>query len=345
MTTPTMQALVIEGVDRCALRDVPRRAPGPGEVLVAVREVGLCGSDLNTFRGTNPLVTLPRVPGHEISGTIAALGAGAPAHLALGGQVVVMPYTQCGVCSSCRKGRTNACRSNRTLGVQQEGGLSEGVIVAADKVIPNATLSLRRLALAEPLAVGFHAVARGQVRRGDRVVVLGCGIIGMGAVLGAVAAGAEVIGVDISASKESTVRRLGAAHFLNPNDGSVDEAVNRLTGGDGADVVIEAVGMPETFAQAVDLACYGGSVVYVGYSKKPVTYQTQYFNLKELDIRGSRNATAADFEASIRCLETLGDAADLLISKVFPFADAAQALPYWQDVRSEVFKILVERDA
>lgn len=341
--TTTMQALVIEGVEQCVLREVARREPGPGEVRVAVSHVGLCGSDLSTFRGMNPLVTLPRVPGHEISGTLAALGPDAPDHLQVGQRVVVMPYTSCGVCTSCRKGKTNACRGNRTLGVQQEGGLSEDVVVAADKVLPNDTLSLRRLALAEPLAVGFHAIGRAGVSAGDRVVVLGCGIIGMGAVLAAVERGAEVIGVDVSATKEDTVRKLGAAHFLNPSSGDVSADVMGLTGGDGADVVIEAVGLPETYTQAIELACYGGSVVYVGYAKQPVTYKTQFFNLKELDIHGSRNAKAEDFAASIRCLERLGDDADLLISKVFAFDAAAQALPYWQEVRSEVFKVMVER--
>ncbi len=342
--TQTMKALVIEDVDRCALRDVERREPGPGEVLVAVRNVGLCGSDLNTFRGANPLASLPRIPGHEVSGVVAALGASVGAELRPGQRVVVMPYTSCGVCPSCRKGRTNACRGNRTLGVQQEGALSETAVVAADKLIVNETLSARRLALAEPLAVGFHAAARGQVRRGDRVGVLGCGIIGMGAALAAARIGAEVIAVDISASKEATARKLGAAHFLNPTVQDIGAEVERITGGDGADVVIEAVGMPETFIQAVDLAGYAGVVVYVGYSKKPVTYQTQFFNMKELDIRGSRNATLADFHASIACLEAIGDDADLLISRVFPFTEAADALPYWQGVRSEVFKILVEQE-
>jgi 2-desacetyl-2-hydroxyethyl bacteriochlorophyllide A dehydrogenase len=338
-----MRALVIDGVNQCVLQDIPRTEPGPGEVSIAVSHVGLCGSDLNTFRGANPLVKMPCIPGHEISGSIFAVGPGVDPELAFGVNVVVMPYTSCGTCSSCRKGRTNACRNNRTLGVQQEGGLREWLVVPADKVMVNRTLSLRRSALVEPLAVGFHAAARGQISKGDRVVVLGCGIIGVGAILAAAGRGAEVIAVDVSGSKEATVRRLGASHFINPSVSDLRATVRELTGGDGADVVIEAVGVPETFTDAIELACYAGCVVYVGYSKNPVTYDTQYFNLKELDIRGSRNATLQDFHDATRCIEKLGVDADLLISRVFPFHEAADALPWWQGVRSEVFKVMVEQ--
>jgi threonine dehydrogenase-like Zn-dependent dehydrogenase len=317
-----MRALVIDGVNQCVLQDIPRTEPGPGEVSIAVSHVGLCGSDLNTFRGANPLVKMPCIPGHEISGSIFAVGPGVDPELAFGVNVVVMPYTSCGTCSSCRKGRTNACRNNRTLGVQQEGGLREWLVVPADKVM---------------------AAARGQISKGDRVVVLGCGIIGVGAILAAAGRGAEVIAVDVSGSKEATVRRLGASHFINPSVSDLRATVRELTGGDGADVVIEAVGVPETFTDAIELACYAGCVVYVGYSKNPVTYDTQYFNLKELDIRGSRNATLQDFHDATRCIEKLGVDADLLISRVFPFHEAADALPWWQGVRSEVFKVMVEQ--
>jgi len=205
-----MQALVIEAEGRTRFQE---RAPGalpPGHVRIDVRHVGLCGSDLNTFKGLNPLVTLPRIPGHEIGGVVveAAHGVG----LAAGQRVIVMPYTSCGHCTSCRAGRTNACRTNRTLGVQHDGGLAEQIVLPVDKLIPNDTLPPLHLVLVEPLSVGFHAVARGRVAARDRVVVIGCGMIGMGCVIGAVAAGAEVTAVDLSVEKVALARRFGAAH-------------------------------------------------------------------------------------------------------------------------------------
>jgi 2-desacetyl-2-hydroxyethyl bacteriochlorophyllide A dehydrogenase len=337
-----MKSLVIESVGVSRLAEVPDPHPvGAGEVLIKVDFVGLCGSDLNTFMGTNPLALLPRTPGHEISGTVLTPGDGVGAPLDPGARVVVVPYTSCGRCSACRNGRTNACRFNRTLGVQQEGGLSELLVVPADKLIVNATLPQRHLALVEPLSVGFHAVTRGGVQKSDRVLVLGCGMIGIGVVLGAVARGAEVIAVDLGSQKRDLARAMGASHFIASAEVDLSSAIAELTEGNGVDVVIEAVGVPETFTKAIDLACFTGRVVYVGYSKLPVTYETSLFNLKELDIRGSRNASRADFEAVIQHLETMGETADALVSRVFPLNEAAQALPYWLQERSDTFKILV----
>ena len=334
---------MIEGVDACAIHEVAEPAPGPGEVLLAIRHVALCGSDLSTFKGLNPLVSLPRIPGHEIGGEIAAVGEGVPADYAVGRRAIVIPYTACGNCPSCRKGRVNACRSNRTLGVQQNGGLAERIVLPYGKLILNDTLAPRHLALVEPLSVGFHAAARGRVEAADTVLVLGCGMIGMGAIAGSVHRGATVIAVDIGEAKTSLARRYGAAHVIDAGKEDVAARVAELTNNDGADVVIEAVGLPATFTQAIDLVSFAGRVVYIGYAKEPVSYKTQYFNLKELDIMGSRNATSDDFQAVIRYLETLDHAPDDLISKVFPFEEADKALPYWAKERDTTVKVMIER--
>jgi threonine dehydrogenase-like Zn-dependent dehydrogenase len=337
-----MKALMIEHEGRTRFHDVAHPAMGPGDVRISVRHVGLCGSDLNTFRGLNPLVSLPRIPGHEIGGEIVAVGDRVDPSYALGRRGIVMPYTHCGQCASCRKGRTNACRYNRTLGVQQDGGLAEEIVLPAEKLILNDTLSPRHLALVEPLAVGFHAVARGRVAAGERVVVLGCGMIGMGVLIGAVARGAEAIAVDMSAGKLALARSFGASHVIDASAQDAVAVIRDLTADDGVDVAFEAVGTPGTFTQCIDLAGFGGRVVYVGYSKAPVTYQTQVFNLKELDILGSRNATLEDFNAVIVHLEALGDAADALISRIIPFEEAEAAFPFW-DTHRDTLKVIVSR--
>lgn len=339
-----IRALMIESENVTRFHRVERQALGAGEVRVSVRHVGLCGSDLNTFKGLNPLVQLPRIPGHEIGGEVMEVGAGVSNAFRIGARVIVMPYTNCGECSSCRKGRLNACRYNKTLGVQQNGGLADEIVLPQGKLILNDTLAPHRLALVEPLSVGFHAVARGRVEKGDKVAVLGCGMIGMGAIIGAVAAGAEVLATDISAEKRELARRFGAAVTVDAGADDVMARVEEWTSGDGVDVAFEAVGLPQTFTQAVDLACFSGRVVYIGYSKAPVTYETKFFNLKELDIMGSRNATLADFHNVIRHLEQIGDEADALISKVFSFEDAEQALPYWDGNRNAL-KVVIERKA
>ncbi|AYG60950.1 zinc-binding alcohol dehydrogenase family protein [Rhizobium jaguaris] len=339
-----IRALMIEAENVTRFHDIAEAPLAAGQVRIGVRHIGLCGSDLNTFKGLNPLVKLPRVPGHEIGGEIIAVGPSVDPAYAPGRRVIVMPYTNCGECTSCRKGRLNACRYNKTLGVQQDGGLAEEIVLPAEKLILNDTLPPRHLALVEPLSVGFHAVERGRVAKGDRVVVLGCGMIGMGVLIAAVARGAEVIAVDLSEEKRALARQFGAVETIDAGSEDTVAKVSQLTGDDGVDIAFEAVGLPATFTQAIDLACFGGRVVYVGYSKAPVTYQTQFFNLKELDIMGSRNALMRDFQNVISHLEEIGDKADALISKVFPFEEAENALPYWDSHRNAL-KIVIERGA
>lgn len=337
-----MEALFITEIGKTEFKEVETPRPGPGEALLNVRHVGLCGSDLNTFRGLNPLSSLPRIPGHEIGGLIAETGSGVPEEFITGRSVIVIPYTVCGKCSSCLSGRVNACRYNKTLGVQQDGGMSGQIVVPHDRLITNDDLPKRHLALVEPLSVGFHAVARGAVAPGETVVVLGGGMIGVGAILGAQARGASVIAVEISEAKRPHLMALGVDRMINPDQCDITREIAELTNDLGPHVVIEAVGLPETFRSAIDLASFAGRVVYVGYAKSEVSYNTALFNLKELDIFGSRNAHRADFVSVIEFLTAHPDIADRLISKVFPWAEADQALTYWESNRNETFKVMVE---
>lgn len=337
-----MKSLVIDRVGHSEFRDVPSQEPGPGEVLLKVRHVGLCGSDLNTFSGLNPLVELPRIPGHEIGGTIVGTGPNVPQQFTAGKPVVVVPYTSCGACASCRRGRVNACEFNRTLGVQQDGGLRDFICLPADRLIVNESLKSAHLALVEPLAVGFHAVARGRVTSDDTVLVLGGGMIGVGAALGAKARGARVLVSEVAESKQDVLLALGVDAVINPTRSDLGSEIARMTDNKGADVIIEAVGLPETFQAAVTLAPFSGRVVYVGYAKNAVSYETKFFNLKELDILGSRNATREDFEAVIDFLNGHANLADLVISKTFSWDDADRAFDYWVANRDRTFKVMID---
>nr|WP_321455454.1 zinc-binding alcohol dehydrogenase family protein [uncultured Cohaesibacter sp.] len=337
-----MKALCIVDAEKSEVRDVEPMVMGPDDVVVDVSYVGFCGSDLNTFMGKNPLVELPRIPGHEASGFVVEKGANVGDEIKIGQSVILWPYSACGHCTSCRAGRYNACRHNETLGVQRDGALREKIAIRADCVIPNESLSPKRQVLVEPLSVGFHAVARGRVQAGETVVVMGCGMIGVGVIMGAAARGARVIAVDTSADKEATAKMAGASEFLTLSGEALVKKVNELTDDNGANVVIEAVGLPITFTTAVDMACFCGRVVYVGYSKAPVTYETKFFNLKELDIMGSRNAMREDFDAVIEALLKMGDDMDKLITKTFSMDEAADALPYWEKNKNDVLKLVVE---
>ena len=337
-----MTAFTITAPGKSEFREIPAPVPTAEEVLIRVRLVGYCGSDLSTFRGLNPLVSYPRIPGHEISGIIEAVGAEVPSAWQPGLAVTLSPYTQCGECAACRQQRPNCCRRNQTLGVQRDGALTEFIAVPWRKLFSSPALGLRELVLVEPLTVGGHAVARGQVAVGDTVCVLGCGAIGLGAIAGAAFRGARVVAVDIDTGKLALATKAGAAHALDSGRCDLHTELQALTGGEGPDVVIEAIGLPATFTAAVDEVSFAGRVVYIGYAKHPVEYQTKVFVQKELDIRGSRNALSADFETVIRLLEARRFPLAEVVTRVYPFREADQALADWHAAPASFTKILIE---
>lgn len=338
-----MRALFITGTGKTEIREIPRPAPAADEVLLRVRLVGYCGSDLNTFRGKNPLVSLPRIPGHEVAASIEQAGSEVPKQIKPGLNVTFSPYTNCGHCPSCLRGRPNACQFNQTMGVQRDGALTEFVVVPWKRLYHSDKLSLRELALVEPLTVGFHAADRGRVSEKDVVAVFGCGAIGLGAIAGAAYRKATVIAVDIDDKKLELARRAGAGHTINVSTQKLhDELAETVPG--GPDVVIEAIGLPATFRAAVEEVAYTGRVVYIGYAKEPVTYETRLFVQKELDILGSRNALA-DFAAVIAMLERGGFPTQDLITRVVPLRQAGEALSEWDKDPAAVARILVDLDA
>lgn len=337
-----MKALAITEPGKMAYveRSTPQLAPG--EVLLQVQRVGYCGSDLSTFRGLNPLVQYPRIPGHEIAGVVIETTAGVPAEISRGMKATVVPYTACGKCPSCRSGRSNACQHNQTLGVQRDGAMTE-LIAVPWKKLRAAPLSLEELALVEPLSVGFHAAARGRVTSADTVLVLGCGMIGLGAIAAAgLNLGANVIAADIAPAKLALAQKAGARHVINSKEENLHERLSALTNGEGPNVVIEAVGAVETYQAAVTEVAFAGRVVYIGYGKAPVSYETKNFVLKELDILGSRNATDVDFDQVIALLRSGRYPTAETITRSVSWNDAAEALAAWAQNPAAVTKIQVQ---
>jgi threonine dehydrogenase-like Zn-dependent dehydrogenase len=320
-----MKAFLITNPGLTELGEVAKPSPGPGDLLLRTRYIGLCGTDLNTFRGRNPMVTYPRIPGHEIAATIVDAGAGVPAQFEAGIDVTVSPYTSCGACASCLRGRTNACMQNQTLGVQRDGAMQEYFTVPWQKVFVANGLSLRELTLVEPLGVGFHTVSRARVSDTDTVAVIGCGAVGLGAVAASAFRGANTI----------------AQHAINSRSEDIHARLQELTNGHGPDVVIEAVGLPATYRMAIEEVAFTGRVVYVGYAKEPVTYETKYFVQKELDIFGSRNSLD-EFPEVIAMLLQGRFPVETTISKVVPLEQAGEALAGWADAPQTITKILVE---
>jgi 2-desacetyl-2-hydroxyethyl bacteriochlorophyllide A dehydrogenase len=306
-------------------------------ILLQVALVGMCGTDLTTFRGNNPMVTFPRVPGHEVAATVLEGSEDLPT----GTRVTLSPYTHCGECPSCRRGRPNACQFNQTMGVQRDGAMTQRIRVPRDRIY-TANLSLKELALVEPLTVGVHAVARGRVAAEDTVAVFGCGGVGLGAISASAFRGAQTIAIDMDDSKLEVARKAGATHTLNTGREDLHQRLMEITHGRGPDVMIEAIGLPQTFRSAVEEVAFTGRVVYIGYAKQPVSYETRLFVQKELDILGSRNALPADFREVIRMIEAGRFPVQDAVSLIVPPEEAAAALAEWSAHPGRFTKIMVD---
>ena len=330
------------GQTRLGELDVPR--PAAGEVLLRTRLIGMCGTDLSTFRGKNPLVSYPRIPGHEIAATIVEAGSDVPGELVAGLDVTVYPNTNCGKCASCKRGRTNACKFNETLGVQRDGAMKNYFTAPWKKVYRAEGLGLRELSLVEPLAVGFHATERGRVTAEDVVAVIGCGMVGLGAMASAASRGATVIAIDLDEQKLQLAKQVGAQHTLHSSKDNVHDRLLELTDGLGPDVIIEAVGVPDTYRMAIEEVAHTGRVVYIGWAKEPISFDTKHFVHKELDILGSRNSLF-EFPAVIDVLRKGTFPVEATISATVSVEEAGEKLAQWSREPHLFTKILVEMDA
>ena len=336
-----MKAIQISGERQMEIVNVPEQELKAGEVLLRLEYVGFCGSDLSTYLGKNPMVKMPVIPGHEVGAVIEKVGAEVPEGLKAGMVVTCNPYTNCGKCASCRNQRVNACQHNETLGVQRNGAMREYIALPWEKVIPAGLLSPRTCALIEPMSVGFHAVNRAQVTDIDVVVVIGCGMVGMGAIVRSALRGATVVAADIDDEKLALAKEMGASYTINTKTEDVHARLLEITSGFGPDVIIEAVGSTPTYQMAVNEVAFTGRVVCIGYAKTDVSFQTKFFVQKELDIRGSRNAQPQDFRAVIHYLERGTCPVDRLISAEVTPEEAPEAMRRWVENPGKVFRILV----
>lgn len=332
-----MRAVSLRRPGHAEIVDLREPVRESGELLLRVEMVGLCGTDLNSFRGRNPLVTFPRVIGHEIAATVVEGSPNVPA----GSRVTVSPYTSCGVCVSCSSGRFNACRDNQTFGVQRDGAMTEWISVPEEKVYVS-PLSLKELCIVEPLTVGVHAVSRGHVKAEDVVAVFGCGGVGLGAIAGAAFRGAHTIAIDIDEGKLNTARAAGATSLIHSANEDAHARLQELTDGHGPSVVIEAIGLLETFVSAVEEVAFTGRVVYIGYAKQPVTYDTKLFVQKELDIMGSRNALPEDFREVIAMLEARRFPVNEAVSTQISMSEVPTTLERWSASPAAFRKIMVQ---
>jgi len=300
-----MQTIILDqpGQFRLTSTAAPE-APGPGQALVRVHRVGICGTDLHAFRGTQPFFSYPRILGHELGVEVLALDPAAPAGpIAIGDRCSVEPYLNCGTCGACRRGRQNCCVRLQVLGVHADGGMRECISVPIAKLHRSASLSYEQLALVETLAIGAHAVQRAQIEVGEWALVIGAGPIGLATMQFARLAGAHVIALDVNAERLEFCRARGlAAHTIDGRD-DPPAALQELTDGELATAVFDATGNLPAMARAVEYVAHAGRLTFVGLAQGDVSFHDPSFHRREMTILASRNALPADFTRIIGQIE------------------------------------------
>lgn len=292
-----MRTIIISEPGKVAVTENEMPKVKEGEALLKLLYGGICGSDLGTYRGTFAYASYPRIPGHEFSAQIVEIGEN-DRGLKPGMIVTCNPYFNCQKCYSCERGLVNCCESNETMGAQRDGAFSEYITMPIERIYDGKGLNPKQFALIEPFCISYHGVSRADVKKGDKVLVIGAGTIGVLAAIAAKAKGGEVYIVDVAEEKlQYAYETFGLAGMIkNDSEEAFMNRVNEITGEHhGFDVCIEAVGLPATFQNCIDAAAYGGRIVLIGVGKKNLDFNFTLIQKKELNIFGSRNALKADF--------------------------------------------------
>ncbi|MBP1208007.1 2-desacetyl-2-hydroxyethyl bacteriochlorophyllide A dehydrogenase [Duganella sp. 1411] len=329
-----------------ALELVERPVPqaGAGEVLLRVRRIGLCGTDMHIFRGTQPFLQYPRVMGHELSGEVVTAPAGG--ELSPGDQVYVMPYLSCGACVACRQGKTNCCTNIQVLGVHRDGGMAEYLALPARFVFKTDGISLDDAAMLEFLAIGAHAVRRGGVRPGHNVLVVGAGPIGIAVALFARLKGGNVTVLDPREDRLAFCRTaLGIEQTVRVDEHAKDSdkaALSALSGGEFFDVVFDATGNVKAMERGLEFVAHGGTYVLVSIVLDRISFADPEFHKRETSLLGSRNATAEDFREVLAAMKAGQVPTGLMNTHRTTLAEFVDVLPRWMDPAAGVIKAIVE---
>lgn len=341
-----MQSLLLQepGVLRAVALPEPA-APGPGEALVRVHRVGVCGTDLHAFRGRQPFFSYPRILGHELGVEVLSVGSGVTG-VAAGDRCAVEPYLNCGQCIACRQGKPNCCAHLRVMGVHVDGGQRERLLVPAAKLHRSRTLTFEQLALVETLGIGAHAVDRAALSPGETVAVLGTGPIGLAVLQFALAAGARVIAVDLNARRLAFCReRLGLPAEATLDTSTTPDVAARLaelTGGDLPTAVFDATGNAASMAAAFNYPAAGGRLIFVGLFPGEVTFNDPNFHRRELTLLGSRNSRPDDFRHLIALVESGRIDTTPWITHRAALAEVPERFAGWTDPAAGVLKAMIE---
>ncbi len=336
-----MKTVFIQQANQIEVKDIERPIVKENEALLKIKYCGICGADVASYTGNQPFTTYPRIPGHEFSAEIVTIPENDKG-LKPGDIVTANPYFNCGHCYSCQRGLVNACTDNQTMGVQRDGSFCEYVAMPVDRIISGKGLDAKQLALIEPFSIGFHAISRAEIKKGDKVLVVGAGPIGLFAMISATLKGAECFVADVLDNRLELAKEYGAIGTINSMKQDILEATKEITKGNGFDVCIEACGQSITFLNCIDCAAFGANIILIGNGKKDTTFLHSIILKKELNIFGSRNAYTKDFEALIDIVSQGKVDVMKMVSDIVPMDRAEEAFKALVHNDGTLAKILIE---
>jgi len=312
-----------------------------GRAIIKIKRIGICGTDLHAFEGTQPFFSYPRILGHELSGILAEFDD-APGFMH-GESVTFIPYFNCGTCVACRVGKTNCCTQLQVCGVHIDGGMVEYLSVPSSTLVHGEGLSFDELALVEPLAIGAHGVQRANIAKGEFVLVIGAGPIGLGAMEFVRIAGGKVIALDINEHRlQFCKEKLKVPYVVNALAANVVEQLLDITNGDMPTVVIDATGSQKAINNAFQYLAHGGRYVLIGLQKGDISFSHPEFHKREGTLMSSRNATRQDFEQVITNLKQKKINPATYITHRVMFDEVSAEFENWLNPANGVIKAMVE---
>ncbi|MFY0654025.1 MAG: zinc-binding alcohol dehydrogenase family protein [Cyclobacteriaceae bacterium] len=335
-----MKYIVCEKPGQFELKEKPSPVRKEGEALLRVNKIGICGTDLHAYAGNQSFFTYPRVLGHELAAVVEEIEDNEQG-IKIGEKVIVMPYLSCEKCVACRNAKTNCCTNIEVLGVHIDGGMQEKITVPSNILLPAQNLSENEMAIVEPLAIGAHAIRRAQLKPGDKVVVVGCGPIGIGIMKLAQIAEAKVFALDFNEKRLKYVKdNIGVDHTINTLEKPVEE-IAKLTNGDMAAAVFDATGNRGALEFGPNYMSYGGKYILVGHTKEGLTFSHPELHAKETSLLCSRNATLEDFDLVIDVLKQGKFPINSYISHEVDFDEMIANFDSWLDPANGVIKAMV----
>lgn len=325
ITTESMKQITLMKPYEFEERDIEIPLLKKGELLVQIKNIGICGTDIHAFHGNQPYFTYPRVLGHELSGII--VDTKIENKSLLGKPVSILPYLSCGKCNSCLRGKTNCCANLNVMGVHVNGGFKEYLLVSENNIMvgKNET-DLESLSMVEPLSISYHGIKRAEILENDWVIVFGAGPIGIGALMFAKSRTNKIILIDINQNRITYCKTyLGIVHSFNGNDESLIENIRDLTNGHFADIVIDATGNKKSIQQQLTFLGHGGKWILIGLQREDLPINHPEFHKREATLMSSRNATKYDFEQVMERIDKKEINPDLLITHYLDFKEVARS--------------------